>query len=175
MQPDDETSPTLGHSFRAGRGSATHESRSPDLSNRRMGSATNRPLMNTKPRADSVHARRLSSASRQAHSSVASSPRLGSSARVHGSSAMGKASVLDLGPSRSLHSPTNTDPSLGTALRLPPSNLEDDNWRMSTIRTPKSAEIVCPIPWAYFEERFNFDEDTVGFRSPSRQHTGLQH
>ncbi|KIJ20316.1 hypothetical protein PAXINDRAFT_7564 [Paxillus involutus ATCC 200175] len=74
---------------------------------------------------------------------------------------MGKASVLDLGPSRSLHSPTNTDPSLGTALRLPPSNLEDDNWRMSTIRTPKSAEIVCPIPWAYFEERFNFDEDTI--------------
>ncbi|KAF8842716.1 hypothetical protein BDN67DRAFT_328293 [Paxillus ammoniavirescens] len=161
LGPDNETSPTLGHSFRAGRVLSTHESRSPDLSNRRMGSVTNRPLMNTKPRADSEYARRLSSASHQAHPSAASSPRLGSSGRVNGSSAMGKASVVDLGPSRSLHSPTNTDPSLGTALRLPPPNLEDDNWRMSTIRTPKSAEIVCPIPWSCFEERLNFDEDTI--------------
>lgn len=37
----------------------------------------------------------------------------------------------------------------------------DDGWRMSTTRTPKSAEVICPIPWAKLGHRLTLDEDMV--------------
>ncbi|KAF9226628.1 hypothetical protein BS17DRAFT_806729 [Gyrodon lividus] len=163
LGPNDESSPTLGHSFRAGRTSGSHDTYSPDLRNRRVSSAANSPLMNSRPRVDREHARRLPSGSHMPLTSAASSPQVSSLARVHSSPAIGKASDLDLAASRSAHPTTNSDPSLDTTLQMSkaPSNLEDDNWRMSMIRTPKSAEIVCPIPWSSFQERLKFDEDTI--------------
>lgn len=37
----------------------------------------------------------------------------------------------------------------------------NDGWRMSTMRTPKSAEIVCPIPWTNLGKFLGLDEDMV--------------
>jgi len=37
----------------------------------------------------------------------------------------------------------------------------DEGWQMSMTRTPKSAQIVCPIPWAQLETSLNLDEDTL--------------
>ncbi|KAH0839939.1 hypothetical protein J3R83DRAFT_893 [Lanmaoa asiatica] len=42
-----------------------------------------------------------------------------------------------------------------TALNL------DVGWRMSTTRTPKSAEVVCPIPWANLGKGLALDEDMM--------------
>ncbi|KAG6336537.1 hypothetical protein ID866_2559 [Astraeus odoratus] len=43
-----------------------------------------------------------------------------------------------------------------------PSTLgEDMDWRMATNRTPKCAEIVCPIPWAWLPQRLGLDEDAA--------------
>jgi len=36
-----------------------------------------------------------------------------------------------------------------------------DDWRMSTTRTPKSAEVVCPLPWAALEKSLSLDEDSL--------------
>lgn len=40
-----------------------------------------------------------------------------------------------------------------------------DGWGMSTMRTPKSAEVVCPLPWAVLGKSLSLDEDTVCVRS----------
>ncbi|KAG8218653.1 hypothetical protein J3R82DRAFT_4318 [Butyriboletus roseoflavus] len=37
----------------------------------------------------------------------------------------------------------------------------DDGWRMSMTRTPKSAEVICPMPWANLEDRLTLDEDML--------------
>ncbi|KAF9247366.1 hypothetical protein BU15DRAFT_70179 [Melanogaster broomeanus] len=164
LGPDDESSSSVGHSFGAGRASRGHDTRSPDHRNRRMSSVTSSPLTSSTPRADREQARHSPSRSRITPLHVTSSPRLGSSVpRIVSSPVIGNTSILGLALRPSTRSTTSTDPSLDTTLQMSkaPSSLQDDNWRMSTIRTPKSAEVVCPIPWAYFQERLKFDEDTI--------------
>ncbi|KAI6105854.1 hypothetical protein F5141DRAFT_1216583 [Pisolithus sp. B1] len=37
----------------------------------------------------------------------------------------------------------------------------DENWRMSTDRTPRTARVTCPIPWQGLQERLGLPEDMV--------------
>ncbi|KAG9317475.1 hypothetical protein JVU11DRAFT_1677 [Chiua virens] len=70
------------------------------------------------------------------------------------------ARILQAGPSREGYTPSPGRPF--RPLEIPKTALDlNDGWRMSTKRTPKSAEIVCPIPWANFGQFLNLDEDTL--------------
>ncbi|KAF8450513.1 hypothetical protein L210DRAFT_842943 [Boletus edulis BED1] len=37
----------------------------------------------------------------------------------------------------------------------------DEGWRMSTTRTPRSAEVVCPVPWAVLGNSLSLDDNTL--------------
>ncbi|KIJ70123.1 hypothetical protein HYDPIDRAFT_104793 [Hydnomerulius pinastri MD-312] len=133
--------------------------RSAGYRNRGTGSVTSSPALTT-PRPDRERARRLPPAS------VALSPRphpSASPARGQGSPVLRGAMTPGQGASRLIAQTTNTDTSLDMSIHMSKIsfNPEDDTWRMSTFRTPKSAEIVCPIPWADFQAKLDFDEDTI--------------
>ncbi|KAG0709821.1 hypothetical protein DFH29DRAFT_885932 [Suillus ampliporus] len=38
---------------------------------------------------------------------------------------------------------------------------DDDVWRLTSSRSPRSAEILCPVDKQWFRERLNLDEDTI--------------
>ena len=59
-------------------------------------------------------------------------------------------------PPRSISSPSRPTPPFKSSTLGP--ELE---WRMSTNRTPKSAEVICPIPWTWLQQRLGLDEDMV--------------
>ena len=89
--------------------------------------------------------------------------------RALGSPPPPSASAL-LGPNHSvspqyISPPTSPTRSISSPNRQPPfksSTLGPElEWRMSTNRTPKSAEVICPIPWQWLQQRLGLDEDMV--------------
>ncbi|KAL4081610.1 hypothetical protein V8B97DRAFT_1924070 [Scleroderma yunnanense] len=59
-------------------------------------------------------------------------------------------------------SPRSTSSRSRTTRLLKSSDLGPDlEWRMATNRTPKTAEVVCPIPWKWLQQRLGLNEDMV--------------
>lgn len=49
-----------------------------------------------------------------------------------------------------------------TSTLLKPSTLSaDENWRMTTGRSPQTAKVACPIPWQWLQQRLGLPEDMV--------------
>lgn len=63
--------------------------------------------------------------------------------------------------SRSSESDPSVDVSVHAARNSSAGDGDDDLWRLSSSRSPRSAEVICPVDIQWLQERLKLDEDTV--------------